>query len=164
MKKYGKKILIGLLVILLGMQFIRPAKNRSGESKNDIATKYPVPDEVLAILKPACLDCHSNTTRYPWYAEIQPVGMWLADHVKEGKQHLNFSEFTSRKVAVQNHKFEEIIENVKEGEMPLPSYTWTHKDAVLSPEQRAVITSWAQAMMDTLKQQYPADSLVLRRR
>ncbi len=164
MKKYGKKILIGLLVVLLGLQFYRSEKNLSGEAANDISTKYPVPEAVMAILKPACMDCHSNTTRYPWYAEIQPVGIWLAGHVKEGKQHLNFSTFTSRKVAVQNHKFEEIIDMVKEGEMPLNSYTWTHSDARLSSEQRTLITSWAQAMMDTLKLQYPADSLVMKRR
>lgn len=164
MKNYVKKILVALLVILLGMQFIRSEKNLSGPTKNEISTKYPVPESVMAILKPACMDCHSNTTRYPWYAEIQPVGMWLAGHVKEGKRELNFSDFTGRKVAIQNHKFEEIIENVKEGEMPLKSYTWTHQDARLTSEQRAIITSWAESMMDTLRQNFPADSLVLRRK
>lgn len=164
MKKYGKYILYALLGALVIMQFIRPEKNLSGNETHDITQKYPVPDEVMALLKPACYDCHSNTTRYPWYAEIQPVGWWLAQHVKEGKKGLNFSTFTSRKVAVQNHKFEEIIEMVKEGDMPLKSYTWTHGDAKLSDEQRALITSWAQAMMDTLQRQYPADSLILKRK
>lgn len=164
MKKYGKKILIGLLVILLGIQFIRSGKNVSGEATNDISTKFPVPENVMAILKPACMDCHSNTTRYPWYTNIQPIGMWLEGHVNEGKRELNFSNFTARKVAVQNHKFEEIIEMVKEGDMPLKSYTWTHADARLSDEQRALVTTWAQSMMDTLRQRYPADSLVLRRK
>ncbi len=164
MKKYRKKILIGLLIILIGLQFYRPEKNLSGESANNISTKYPIPDNVMAVLKPACMDCHSNTTRSPWYAEIQPLGMWLAGHVKGGKQKLNFSTFTARKLAVQNHKFEEIIEMVKEGNMPLKSYTWAHHDARLSMEQRVLITSWAGAMMDTLRQKYPADSLVLQRR
>lgn len=164
MKKYGKKVLMGLLVLVLGLQFVRPEKNISGVSTNALNNQYPVPEEVMAILKPACMDCHSNTTRYPWYAEIQPVGIWLANHVNDGKKHLNFSEFTARKTAVQNHKFEEIIENVKEEEMPLSSYTWTHSDAKLTPEQREIITSWAQSMMDTLKAKYPADSLVLRRK
>jgi hypothetical protein len=164
MKKYGKKVLMGLLVLVLGLQFVRPEKNISGVSTNALSNQYPVPEEVMAILKPACMDCHSNTTRYPWYAEIQPVGIWLANHVNDGKKHLNFSEFTARKIAVQNHKFEEIIENVKEEEMPLSSYTWTHSDAKLTPEQREIITSWAQSMMDTLKAKYPADSLVLRRK
>jgi hypothetical protein len=164
MKKYGKKVLMGLLVLVLGLQFVRPEKNTSGVSTNALSTKYPVPEAVMAILKPACMDCHSNSTRYPWYAEIQPVGIWLADHVNDGKRHLNFSEFTAKRIAVQNHKFEEIIENVKEEEMPLSSYTWIHSDAKLTPDQRALITTWAQSMMDTIKLHYPADSLVLRRK
>ncbi|MBL7827742.1 MAG: heme-binding domain-containing protein [Saprospiraceae bacterium] len=164
LKKYGKRILQALLGILLIAQFIRPAKNQSGDAPGDLTSKYKVPDEVMALLKPACYDCHSNYTRYPWYAEIQPVGWWLAQHVNEGKKHLNFSTFTNRKVAIQNHKFEEIIEMVKEGEMPMASYTWTHRDAILSKEQQSLITGWAQSMMDSLKNQYPADSLVLKRR
>ena len=95
---------------------------------------------------------------------MQPIASWLAWHVNDGKRHLNFSEFTNRRVAIQNHKFEEIIENLKEGEMPLNSYTWTHKDARLSDEQKQLITAWAQSNMDTLKAHYPVDSLVLRRR
>jgi hypothetical protein len=77
---------------------------------------------------------------------------------------LNFSTFTSRRLAVQNHKFEEIIEMVKEGEMPLNSYTWTHGDAKLSEQQRQTLVAWAQTNMDSLKAQYPSDSLALRQK
>ena len=164
MKKYGKTILLGLLGILIIIQFFHPERNESGNAPGDITGKYSVPDEVMAVLKPACYDCHSNQTRYPWYANLQPLAWWLADHVNDGKRHLNFDEFTTRKIAVQNHKLEEIIEMVKEEEMPLGSYTWTHADARLSDEQRELITNWAQSAMDGLKAQYPADSLVLRRK
>ena len=158
-----KKIFIGLLLIFIAIQFVRPAKNVSDNNTYHLSKKYTIPDEVNTLLKNACYDCHSNKTVYPWYAEIQPLGWWLANHVKEGKRKLNFSEFTSRKLAVQNHKLEEIIEMVKEGEMPLKSYTWIHKEAVLSPDQQVILTSWAQGIMDTLRHHYPADSLVLRR-
>ena len=69
-------------------------------------------------------------------------------------------------VAVQNKKFDEIIENVEEKKMPIGSYTWfgLHPEAKLSDEQRATLTGWAQANMDSLKAHYPADSLVLKRR
>ena len=164
MKKYGKKVLLGLLGVLLIIQFIHPEKNDSGATPGDIAGKYSVPDEVMSVLKPACYDCHSNQTRYPWYASIQPVAWWLAEHVNDGKKHLNFHEFTTRKIAVQNHKLEEIVEMVKEEEMPLGSYTWTHADARLTDAQRELIVNWAQSAMDALKAQYPADSLVLRRK
>lgn len=164
MKKYIKPILLGLAAILLLAQFIRPAKNQSNVLTNNISKKYPVPDSVQAILQVACNDCHSNNTVYPWYAEVQPVASWLAQHVEEGKGELNFSNFTARSVAVQNHKFEEIIEMVKEGEMPLASYTWIHRDAILTEAQKQRLIDWAQMNMDSLKAQYPADSLVLRRK
>ena len=164
MKKYIKPLLYGLLALLVLAQFYRPARNLSNDQTNHVSTKFPVPAEVDAILKPACNDCHSNLTTYPWYANVQPVASWLANHVNDGKRHLNFSEFTNRRVAIQNHKFEELIEMVKEGEMPLSSYTWTHKDAVLTEQQRATLTTWAQSCMDSLAANYPADSLVLRRK
>ena len=118
------------------------------------------------ILNGACNDCHSNKTEYPWYANVQPVAWWLAGHVNDGKRHLNFSAFTNRPLAYQNHKFEEIVEMVKEKEMPLPSYTWMglHPDANLTDEDRNEIINWAGAQMDTLKKNYPPDSLVMRRR
>lgn len=164
MKKYIKPVLIGLAVIFLLAQFIRPEKNLSNDLSNDVSRKYPVPESVKAILKVACDDCHSNHTVYPWYAEIQPVASWLAHHVEEGKSELNLSSFTARRVAVQNHKFEEIIEMVESGEMPLASYTWIHRDAILSEDQKQTLIGWARANMDSLKAQYPADSLVLRRK
>jgi hypothetical protein len=147
------------------IQFIRPSKNQSGDETHSITTRYTVPDEVGSILKVACNDCHTNTTRYPWYSHVQPVGWFLASHVTNGKKHLNLSEFTSRKLAIQHHKFEEIIELVEEKEMPLPSYTWLgmHPDARLSDAQRKTITDWARTQMDMLSSTYPPDSLILRR-
>ncbi len=164
MKKYLRPGLYCLLALLVLAQFYRPARNLSNEQSHHISTKYPVSVEVESILKSACYDCHSNQTRYPWYANVQPVASWMANHVNEAKRELNFSEFTKRRVAIQNHKFEEIIDEVKDGEMPLSSYTWIHRDAALSEQQRQLIVSWAQSNMDSLKAQYPADSLVLRRK
>jgi hypothetical protein len=164
MKKYLKYLLIALGVALVVIQFIHPAKNQSNNNTNSITTRYDVPEPVLTVLKTACFDCHSNSTVYPWYANIQPVAWWLADHVNDGKKHLNFSEFTTRKIAVQNHKLEEVIEQLKEGEMPLNSYTWIHKEANLSPEQKNLLINWAQTTMDSIKAHYPADSLVMKSR
>ncbi|MEA1785990.1 heme-binding domain-containing protein [Arenibacter sp. GZD96] len=161
-----KKIGIGLAVVFIGIQFIRPEKNLSNDRTYDIGQKYAVPEEVNAILKVSCNDCHSNKTEYPWYANIQPVAWWLNDHVVDGKRHLNFSSFTKLPIAVQNHKFEETIEMVEENEMPLPSYTnfGLHKEAKLTDAQRALVIEWAKAQMTHLKNTYPADSLVLKRR
>jgi hypothetical protein len=161
-----KKIFYGLGVIFLLAQFLRPEKNLSDDQTHAISTKYPVPDSVAAILKVACNDCHSNKTTYPWYAEIQPVAWWLSDHVKDGKRHFNLSDFTTRRIAFQNHKLEEMIEQIEKGEMPLPSYTnfGLHSEAKLTAQQKRILVSWAKTQMDSLKVQYPADSLVMPKR
>ena len=160
-----KKLLIGFTVVIVILQFIRPERNLSGENAKDLTNQYTVPEEVSDILAVACKDCHSNKTVYPWYANIQPVGWWLNQHITEGKGHLNFSTFLSRNIAYQNHKFEEIIEMVEEAEMPLPSYTnfGLHPEANLTDDQRQILIRWAKTQMDTLKAQYPPDSLIIRR-
>lgn len=161
-----KKILIGLLVALVIIQFFRPEKNESNDITQAISKKYELPEEVGQIMKVACNDCHTNKTTYPWYANVQPVAWWINGHIKDGKRHLNFSEFTDLPLAIQNHKFEEVVEMVEEHEMPLPSYTnlGLHSEANLSGEDRKMIMEWAREQMIYLKNTYPADSLVMKPR
>jgi hypothetical protein len=160
MKKFLKRFFLFLVVVFVIIQFFRPQKNQSaGVSTNDITTKYAVPQDVMATLKTACYDCHSNNTRYPWYNNIQPVAWWLANHVKEGKRALNFSEFTAYPIGKQYRKLEEINKEVKEGEMPLESYTIIHKDAVLTTSQKLSIATWVTSLRDSIKATYPEDSL-----
>lgn len=161
-----KKITIGLIVLLVLIQFIPIEKNESGPTEFDLTKSYNVPDNVATILKGACNDCHTNTTVYPWYTNVQPIGFWLNHHVNEGKEHLNFSTFTQIPLRVQNHKFEEIVEMVENGEMPLESYTYLglHPEANLSGEQRQVLIDWAKEQMAMLASKYPADSLKMRPR
>lgn len=160
------KIIIGVVAILILIQFIRPTKNLSDDRTFDVSTKYTVPAELGSVMESACNDCHTNKTVYPWYAEVQPIGWWLSSHVNDGKRHLNLATFTKLPIAVQNHKFEEIGEMMEEGEMPLPSYTWMgmHPQANLSNDQKKMIIDWAHQQMDLLKSQYPSDSLVMKRR
>jgi hypothetical protein len=86
--------------------------------------------------------------------------------VKDGKKHLNFSEFTNLPIAVQNHKLEEIIEEVQEKEMPLASYTYIglHANAKLNDEQRLTLNTWAREQINYLKSSYPKDSLKMKKR
>jgi hypothetical protein len=157
-----RKILIGLAFLVIIIQFFRPSKNLSADTSKDISTLYNVPDDVKVILQRACNDCHSNKTVYPWYAEVQPVEWWLNDHIVDGKRHLNLNSFTSLKVAVQKKKMEECMEQIKKNEMPLDSYTWIHKDAILSEADKQTINTWCNSIIDTLKAKYPPDSLVFK--
>jgi hypothetical protein len=160
-----RKILLALLVILVIIQFIHPARNisKSGQP-NNIAQAYNVPDSVKTILAKACNDCHSNNTRYPWYSKIQPVDWWLTHHINEGKGELNFDEFVNKPIRYQYNKLEESQKQVKEGEMPIDSYTWMHKDAVLNEQEKNTIINWAESIRNEMKAKYPADSLKRRPR
>jgi len=159
-----KKILIVLLIVLVAIQFVRPARNNSGDTRMDIRKKYAVSDSVDRILERACNDCHSNSTRYPWYAGVQPVSWWLGNHIKDGKRHLNLNSFSALPAARQKKRMEDCIEQIDNGEMPLNSYLWIHKDAALSEADKLTLKNWCNAIIDSLKTHYPADSLVLPKR
>lgn len=159
-----RKILWLLLIVFIVLQAFRPAKNNSGDTSKDISLSYPVPDSVAKIFDKACNDCHSNNTRYPLYAEVQPLGWWLNDHVKDGKKHFNLNEFSGYRIARQFKKLEECIEQVKEGEMPLESYTVIHSEARLTDAEKQTLYNWCEAVRDSIKSKYPADSLVIKRK
>ena len=156
-----KKVYISLLIIFIGIQFIRPAQNNNSViASHMISAVAPLPDNINAIFKKACYDCHSNNTVYPWYSYVQPAGLWLNSHVNDGKKHFNFDEFATYNLRKQYHKLEEVVEMVKEEHMPLSSYTFIHKDADLTIDDRIMITSWAQSAMDSMKAHHPIDSLI----
>ena len=142
--KIVKKIAIVLLIVLIGMQFYRPEKNKAeGDYVAAFEAEAQPSVEVKQILKTACYDCHSANTEYPWYNNIAPVSYWLADHIEDGKRHLNFSDWENYDSKKKDHKLEEVIEEVKEGKMPLNEYTWTHADANLSEDQISALLAWA---------------------
>jgi hypothetical protein len=161
MKSILKKLLLLLIVVLIGVQFIpKDPKNQSSEIQPmAIEIVHTVPDSVLNILKNSCFVCNSNNTNYPWYANIQPADWWLNDHIVEGKDELNFSEFGSYALRRQFHKLKEIEEQVEENEMPLESYTIIHQNAALSATDKQLVTKWAANLMDSFQRVYPADSL-----
>lgn len=143
--------LLALLIIAIAIQFIQPAQNKNGQVlETDIINLYEVPKNVQATLKTSCYDCHSNNTRYPWYSKIQPGGWWMASHIKEGKEELNFSEFGSYSIRRQQSKLKSIINSIKDGTMPLPSYTLIHKNAILSNGDKMNLKKWVSSMKDSL--------------
>jgi len=142
--KIFTKILLFLLILFVVAQFFGPEKNDgSMESVAAFLAETNPPENVKAILTETCFDCHSNTTRYPWYNRITPVNYWLANHIEDGKKHFNVSKWEGSSVKRKDHKFEELIEMVEDKEMPLPSYTWTHTEANLSDQQIEAIVKWA---------------------
>jgi hypothetical protein len=151
--KRSRKIGLIILVVLILIQFIRPSKNISAPviTENDISKTYAVTEDVHQIFIKKCYDCHSNNTVYPWYLNIQPVGWWMAYHVREGKEELNFSEFKTYSSKRAAHKLDEISDAVTEGWMPLTSYLWMHANARIQPDEAVAINAWIKTLPVELK-------------
>ena len=148
--KIVKKILIALLIVLIGMQFYRPKKNVS--ESNVVAlfeTETQPSGEVAAILESKCYDCHSNHTNYPWYAEVSPVSLWIRNHVEEGKEHFNVSDWNEYSIKKKDHKLDELIEEVEENYMPISSYTRMHGN--LTDTEKELLINWAKEVRSTYK-------------
>lgn len=142
-----KKIIIVLGSVLVIIQFFRIDKvNPSYEMENDFIMVTDPPELVKNILKNSCYDCHSFETKYPWYTNVAPVSWWIKYHINEGRDELNFSEWATFELKRKNHKLEEIIEMVEEGEMPMNSYTWVHSEARLTDEQKTALINWTKSL------------------
>ncbi len=134
--------------LLLLIQFVRPDFSpRTVDPGIDLQQAANPPAEVLTILRNACYDCHSDETKYPWYSQVAPVSWWLANHVQEGREHLNFSKFGLLSAEERAEAMHESAETVQEGEMPLASYTWfgLHPEANLTAAQRNTLIAWFNA-------------------
>ena len=144
-----KAIRIGVMVlggVLLVLQFFRIDKtNPAADPAQDYLALASPPAALSSTIKAACYDCHSHTTAYPWYTNIQPVAWWIKDHIEEGREHLNFSVWATYPPKKAAHKLEECFEVIESKEMPMKSYTWAHGNARLSAEERAAMASWFRA-------------------
>lgn len=143
-----KKILWVLAGLFVLAQFVRPdQKNPAVDTAVDFQNVANPPVEVMTNLKSACYDCHSFETKYPWYAQVVPVSWWLANHIDEGREHLNFSTFGQLAAGDRAEALGEAAEEIQKGEMPLSSYTWfgLHPEANLSAAQRNTLVQWFNA-------------------
>jgi len=148
-----KKIAWGLLIILVLLQFIPRSVNKSEKTTPaDIANNYQVPVQVQSLLKNSCYDCHSNNTRYPWYAYLQPFRLLLDQHVRDGKAELNFSEYGSYSKKRQFNKLRSIGESLEKGIMPLKSYGIMHADARITEAEKAVVLKWVEDTRSLIKE------------
>lgn len=133
---------VGLLALVV-IQFIPLKRNQQGyESVLAFEQETQVSPKLSSILKANCYDCHSNQTQYPWYSAVAPINFWLDEHVQDGKKHFNLSQWSEYSIKRKDHKLEELIEEVEEAEMPLPSYTWVHGS--LTEIERQTLLDWAQ--------------------
>ena len=141
-----KWLLIVAACLFVVAQFKRPAKTNPAVDQSDALEAHMQLDpRVASILDRSCNDCHSNKTRWPWYANVAPMSWFVIDHVHEGREHMNFSEWGKYSSGERKALLRELCEVVTEGEMPLSSYTPLHPGSKLSDEDKKLMCEWAAA-------------------
>ena len=138
MKKIVRNVVIAVVVILVLIQLI-PINRTNPAVTREVQWNSP---ETRALAQRACFDCHSNETTWPWYSYVAPVSLRVASHVREGREHLNFSEWDQ-----PNSDAHEIVENIERGDMPLWDYLLMHAEAKLSAKEQQALIDGLQATL-----------------
>lgn len=110
-----------------------------------------LPSEVAPMLRRSCMDCHSNRTVWPWYSYVAPMSWLVEKDVRQGRAHMNFSEWDQYSPKQREKFLADIASAVKNHEMPLPQYTLVHRDARLSDADTDVLYGWARVERRRLK-------------
>jgi hypothetical protein len=142
LKRWSRIILAGIVLLLGASLLSRPVQSERASAP--LLPGAQVDQQVLSILQRACQDCHSGTTHYPWYSYIAPVSWWLQGHVANGRKHLDLSTWNTYPLPRRERLLSDIANQVKDGEMPLRSYTLIHRDARLSESDVNAIFRWTQ--------------------
>ena len=146
-----KWFVIGLLVVFLGMQLVRPARtNPPVDESQTIFARTQMTPQVAAILERSCRDCHSNKTVWPLYSNMAPISWWMSDHVKTGRSSVNLSEWGRLAPDKQDRRLREMCDEVMDAAMPLPSYLPMHPNARLSEEDKKILCDWTDAERERL--------------
>ena len=138
-----KKILLWIVGVFIVMQLVPVDRtNKPVDKKQNFVDVLQSPKQVQEILKNACYDCHSNEVKYPKYAYVAPISWSLKHHINEGRERVNFSEWTSYNAEQKDHILDDVIESVQNKEMPLKGYIPMHPEANLTDAQRKIFTDY----------------------
>ena len=124
-----KNIVLGMIILFVGIQFVPYGKDHTNP-KVLAEPKWDSPKTRELFMK-ACIDCHSNETKWPAYSNIAPLSWGVYYHVMEGREHFNVSAWGHQK----KNDGDEAAEELEEGEMPLASYLLAHPEAKLTERE-----------------------------
>jgi hypothetical protein len=144
-------IWIGLVAIVVIIQLI--PSNRPEvipDNPDDFLVNNVIPDSVSQVLRAACYDCHSNETKYPWYAYVAPVSWLVSRDTRIGREHLNFSDWESYDKMDKAKQLGDMAEEVESATMPMPIYILMHPEAKLTASQRELIVDWTDTYGESL--------------
>lgn len=138
-----KRVFYVLLALFAVSQFIRPDRSvPAHDPATDMLTMTNAREDVRTAVRGACYDCHSYETDYPWYAAITPVNFIMQDHIREGREHLNFSRWDTYATSKDASECGEVLQK---DEMPPGYYQLMHGHGRLDAAQKQRLIAWFDA-------------------
>jgi len=129
-------LFVSPLALFTALQLVPYGRDRSTPPDGEHPSWDSAATESLA--RRACFDCHSNETRWPWYASIAPISWRISSHVREGREKLNFSAFDPANEKVRDAAGE-AGESVTKSTMPPADYLLAHPEARLTTAEREAL-------------------------
>ena len=135
-------ILIAVAVLAAGFLFLQLIPyGRAHDNPPVLAEPDWDSQQTRELAQRACFDCHSNDTAWPWYASVAPVSWLVQRDVDHGREHLNFTDWNQshEEHGHEGHEPEDLVEAIREGEMPPATYLRLHPDARLTDAEREAL-------------------------
>jgi hypothetical protein len=149
----GSSISGVLLVWLLASLFVHTLPHESPDRAGaPLLRGADIPVSVMDVFAHACVNCHSEKTRWPWYSHLAPVSWLLETDVKRAREHLNLSRWDRLDAAEQRSLLTAIATVIENGEMPLHRYVVFHPEVKLSPEDSVQVVEWTHAERRRLRE------------
>lgn len=133
-----RKLRWALGALILVVALAQPVQPERINPTSDPAAAFesvvkPMPHGASVIAR-SCRNCHSNETVWPWYSAVAPVSWLVTRDVREGRAHLNFSQWNIYGPEMSRVRMKAICEEVIQGNMPPKYYTPLHRNARLAAD------------------------------
>ena len=136
LKSIAPFVAVAVIVVQVGTE------HRAAVEPRNRGLRLSSNSEPLQVLLRACGNCHSNHTDWPWYSHVAPVSWWIARHVREGREKLDFSEWETYSTMQKRDKLESMCGLISTGRMPPRMYTAMHPEAKLTDENKKAVCAW----------------------
>jgi hypothetical protein len=115
------------------------SKQRADIDRENRGLRLVSNSQPTQVLVRACGNCHSNQTDWPWHSHVAPVSWWIAQHVRKGREKMDFSEWETYSARQKRDKLESMCGLISTGRMPPRTYAVMHPDAKLTEEDKKAV-------------------------
>src|SRR4051794_7076746 len=140
---------------LVGAQFMAPRKtNPPVIREHTVEANTSMTPAAAAVLRRACMNCHSNETHWPVYSYLPPFSWMVTRDVENARKVMNFSEWSTkagRRPGLAASFLAAACTDMKVRRMPTAPYVVAHPEAKLSKADVDCFCSWTREEITPLK-------------